>query len=437
MSSRYPSSKAVILLGGHEDRHFRPLSMDQPTPLFPIAGRPMLFHHVEACAKVPNLKEILLIGAYDAGVFANFMDMVMREIQTPIRYLQERQHLGTGGGLRFFRDDIEHGRPDVFFVLHFDICCSFPLVDMFHHHMRAQAFVTVLGKRVFPDEAKTYGCMVADPESSEVVHWAEKPSSFVSDLINCGVYLLNMEMLQDIVEMGDSLADQRTKAQLRSAQYPRLFRDADHVDKLRSVRRRPPRRLLTRRRHRLEQDFLFPMAGTQQLYVFETGDFWCQIKTPGMAVMCSELYMQRYRYVDPTLLASTGGKLSPRIEGNVVVHPSAAIDPTAKLGPNVCIGAGVTIGRGVRVAHSIVLEGVTIRDHACILFSILGWNSTVGEWARIEGEPPNESHRDHPVIRDVTILGVSVHCAPEVIVRNCIVLPRKTLTESCHNQVLL
>ncbi|RHY17152.1 hypothetical protein DYB36_008219 [Aphanomyces astaci] len=280
--------------------------MDLPTPLFPIAGRPMLYHHVEACAKVPNLQEILLIGAYDAGLFASFMDRVTRNIIgiPSIRYLQERQHLGTGGGLRTFREDIESGGPDLFFVLHFDICCSFPLVDMLHHHIRAQAFVTVLGKRVFPDEAKTYGCLVADPDSSEVVHWAEKPTSFVSDLINCGVYLLNMDMLQDIVELGDALADQRQQAALRSATYPHLFHNIP--DQL-----------------RLEQDFLLPMAGTQTLFVFETGDFWCQIKTPGMAVMCSELYMQRYRYVDPTLLASTGGKLSPRIEGTIIyLHKS-------------------------------------------------------------------------------------------------------------------
>ncbi|RLO04798.1 hypothetical protein DYB28_003069, partial [Aphanomyces astaci] len=328
-------------------------------------------------------------------------------------YLQERQHLGTGGGLRTFREDIESGGPDLFFVLHFDICCSFPLVDMLHHHIRAQAFVTVLGKRVFSDEAKTYGCLVADPDSSEVVHWAEKPTSFVSDLINCGVYLLNMDMLQDIVELGDALADQRQQAALRSATYPHLFHNIP--DQL-----------------RLEQDFLLPMAGTQTLFVFETGDFWCQIKTPGMAVMCSELYMQRYRYVDPTLLASTGGKLSPRIEGNVVVHPSASVHPTAKLGPNVCVGAGVTIGRGVRVAHSIVLAGTTIRDHACVLFSILGWNAMVGEWVR-----PDAASVGGGGVRDVTILGTAVVCMPEVIVRNCIVLPRKTLTQSCHNQVLL
>lgn len=32
---------------------------------------------------------------------------------------------------------------------------------------------------------------------------------------------------------------------------------------------------------RLDQDILTPLAGKQQLYTFETPDFWEQIKTPG------------------------------------------------------------------------------------------------------------------------------------------------------------
>jgi mannose-1-phosphate guanylyltransferase len=194
---------------------------------------------------------------------------------------------------------------------------------------------------------------------------------------------------------------------------------------------------------RLEQDVLLPLAGPgSDLYLFETGDFWCQIKTPGMAIMCSELYMQRFRYTNPSALSSTGGKLSPTIEGNVVIDSSAQVHPSAKLGPNVCIAAGVTIGPGVRVAHSIILEGVTIKDHACVLFSIIGWNSIVGQWARVEGQPPNgspmrDSSGETLLVRDVTIFGVSVVTNPELIIRNCIVLPHKTLTKSYHDEILL
>ena len=33
---------------------FRPLSLELPKPLFPIAGFPLIHHHIEACSKVYN-----------------------------------------------------------------------------------------------------------------------------------------------------------------------------------------------------------------------------------------------------------------------------------------------------------------------------------------------------------------------------------------------
>lgn len=57
--------KAAILIGGPaKGTRFRPLSLELPKPLFPVAGYPMVYHHIEAFSKVPNIKEILLIGFY-------------------------------------------------------------------------------------------------------------------------------------------------------------------------------------------------------------------------------------------------------------------------------------------------------------------------------------------------------------------------------------
>ncbi len=36
----------------HTGTRFRPLSFEVPKPLFPVAGVPMLQHHIEACSKV-------------------------------------------------------------------------------------------------------------------------------------------------------------------------------------------------------------------------------------------------------------------------------------------------------------------------------------------------------------------------------------------------
>ena len=62
------------------------------------------------------------------------------------------------------------------------------------------------------------------------------------------------------------------------------------------------------------------------------------------------------------------------------------VHPTAVIGPNVTVSAGVVIAGGVRIRESIILENATINEHCCILYSIVGWNTVVGAYVRIEGE---------------------------------------------------
>lgn len=51
----------------------RPLSLDIPKPLFPIAGRPVIWHGIQALSKVEGLTEVILIGFYDDAVFSSFL----------------------------------------------------------------------------------------------------------------------------------------------------------------------------------------------------------------------------------------------------------------------------------------------------------------------------------------------------------------------------
>jgi len=49
-------------------------------------------------------------------------------------YFQEYTALGTAGGLYHFRDQIQSGSPEFFFVMNADVCGDFPLVDMLEFH---------------------------------------------------------------------------------------------------------------------------------------------------------------------------------------------------------------------------------------------------------------------------------------------------------------
>lgn len=78
------SYKGIILVGGPSvGTRFRPLSMDLPKPLFPIAGNPMIYHHIVALAKIPGMKEIFLVGFFEQKVFDSFI----RDVQTEFPFV--------------------------------------------------------------------------------------------------------------------------------------------------------------------------------------------------------------------------------------------------------------------------------------------------------------------------------------------------------------
>jgi mannose-1-phosphate guanylyltransferase len=80
-----------------------------------------------------------------------------------------------------------------------------------------------------------------------------------------------------------------------------------------------------------------------------------------------------------------------------------------------------------------VLEDSEIKHDACVMYSIVGWHSKVGAWARVEGTPtPATSHSTSIIkngvkVQSITILGRDCAVADEVRVQNCVCLPYKEL----------
>uniref|UniRef100_A0A673KF04 Mannose-1-phosphate guanyltransferase alpha-B n=1 Tax=Sinocyclocheilus rhinocerous TaxID=307959 RepID=A0A673KF04_9TELE len=423
--------KAIILIGGpQKGTRFRPLSFEVPKPLFPVAGVPMLQHHIEACAQVPDMKEIILIGFYQPNDELNrFISSAQQEFKIPIRYLQEFAALGTGGGIYHFRDQILSGGPAAFFLMNADVCSEFPLQEMlrFHRQHGENHCGVLLGTTANRTQSLNYGCIVENHETNEVLHFVEKPSTFVSDIINCGIYLFTPDIfghIGTVFQRNQQIYVYNNREELTNGkQMPEVIR--------------------------LEQDIFTTLAGQKKLFVYKTQYFWSQIKSAGSAIYASRLYLKQYHQTHPERLA-TNQDGTPKIIGDVYIHPTANIDPSAVLGANVSIGKGVTIGGGVRVRESIVLHGAVLQDHCCVLNSIVGWDSTVGKWARVEGTPsdpnPNDPYakidsetlfRDGGLTPSITILGCNVNIPSEVIIRNSIVLPHKDLNRSFQNQIIL
>ncbi|KAF1823832.1 nucleotide-diphospho-sugar transferase [Dissoconium aciculare CBS 342.82] len=424
-------TKAVILVGGpSRGTRFRPLSLDLPKPLFEVAGHPIISHCFAAVAKVDEIREVFLVGYYEEGVFRDFIkDCSRTHPHISIRYLREYQALGTAGGLYHFRDAILKGRPDRFFVLNADVCCSFPLEQMLKLFEEKDAEAVILGTRVSNDAASNFGCIVSDAHSKRVLHYVEKPESHISNLINCGVYLFSTEAIFPSIKSAIKRRSDRPRlvsypsSEALPLDYPA---DQDEDGEKNEV-------------IRLEQDILSDLADSRQFFVLETKDFWRQIKTAGSAVPANALYLTKAFQTQSEELAKPSANILPP----VYIHPSARVDPTAKLGPNVSVGARAVIGAGVRIKESIVLEDADIRHDACILYSIIGWGSRIGAWARVEGTPtPVREHSTSVVkngvkVQSITILGKECAVADEVKVQNCVCLPFKELKRDVANEVIM
>uniref|UniRef100_A0A8D0HKT8 GDP-mannose pyrophosphorylase A n=1 Tax=Sphenodon punctatus TaxID=8508 RepID=A0A8D0HKT8_SPHPU len=286
---------------------------------------------------VPNMKEILLIGFYQPNEsLSRFLFSAQQEFKIPIRYLQEYAALGTGGGIYHFRDQILAWGTEAFFVLNADVCSEFPLNEMraFHREHGDPDSFLMLGTTANRKQSLNYGCIVANAETHEVLHYVEKPSTFVSELINCGIYLFTPAIFQHIGGVF-----QRNQRELLLEESSNGWQRAEAI--------------------RLEQDIFTALAGRGRLYAYKSEGFWSQIKSAGSAIYASRLYLSSYSQCHPERLAQNrpGG---PTIRGNVYIHPTASVDGSAV----VSVGRGggelggscnVTIPAEVVILNSIVL----------------------------------------------------------------------------------
>ena len=93
------------------------------------------------------------------------------------------------------------------------------------------------------------------------------------------------------------------------------------------------------------------------------------------------LYLTNVNKINPGSLANPNSGYVHG--GNVLVDPTAKIGKDCRIGPNVVIGPGVVIGDGVRLQRCVLLEGSSVKDHAWIKNTIVGWHSTIGRWVSL------------------------------------------------------
>ena len=107
--------------------------------------------------------------------------------------------MGTAGPIalsaNLLRDQESPGQGH-FFVFNSDVICDFPLADMISFHASHGKEGTICATKV--DDPSKYGVIVYDQTSGKIERFVEKPSTFVGDRINAGLYLFNEGIIDRI-----------------------------------------------------------------------------------------------------------------------------------------------------------------------------------------------------------------------------------------------
>ncbi|HEX6262235.1 MAG TPA: nucleotidyltransferase family protein, partial [Actinomycetota bacterium] len=157
--------KAVIMAGG-EGTRLRPLTSNQPKPMIPIVGRPMM-EHVLHLLERHGFDESVVTVQFLASVIRNYFGDG-DDMGIDLAYVTETEPLGTAGSVK----NAEHFLDETFLVISGDAVTDIDLSQAVAFHREKGSAVTVVLKRV--ENPLEFGIVIADDEG-RIERFLEKP----------------------------------------------------------------------------------------------------------------------------------------------------------------------------------------------------------------------------------------------------------------------
>lgn len=182
--------KAFILAGGKGAR-LRPLVLNTPKPIVPLANIPFLFFQIDHIKRA-GITEIILSLSYQPRTITDIFGDGMKYGVT-MRYTHEDLPLGTAGALKAAANLID----DTTIVLNGDVLTDIDLLEVLNYHRAKKADATIATTRVMSPTG--YGLIESDSKG-RVLRFMEKPAEddVTGDTINAGIYILEPSVLERI-----------------------------------------------------------------------------------------------------------------------------------------------------------------------------------------------------------------------------------------------
>lgn len=337
--------KGLILAGGKGTR-LRPLTINTPKPVVPVANSPFLLYQIDLM-RSGGIEEIILSLSYQPRKIEDLLKDGS-DYGVWIRYAVEGTPLGTGGAFKNAEEQID----STTVVFNGDVLTSIDLSAVIARHREKGAVATLVLTPV--ENPSAYG-LVETSADGWVQRFVEKPGpdEITCNTINAGIYVLEPSVL-NYMPKGEPYSFER-------GLFPTLL---EHKEPVLS---------------------------------FVMDSYWIDIGTP-----------RKYLEVHQDILAKkfASPRVSPSALDRAALAAGAMVDEKSIIDQDVTIRNGVriensVIGRnckideGAQIIDSVVWSGNTIDADARVTGSIVGKGCYIGRSATL---------RDGVVLGDKTVV---------------------------------
>jgi mannose-1-phosphate guanylyltransferase len=325
--------KGLILAGGKGTR-LRPLTLNTPKPVVPVANSPFLLFQIDLMRSA-GIDEIILSLSYQPRKIEDLLKDGS-DYGVWIRYAVEGTPLGTGGAFKNAEEHID----STAVVFNGDVLTDIDLAAVVAHHRKKGAVATIVLTPV--ENPSAYGLVETNPDGW-IQRFIEKPGpdEITCNTINAGIYVLEPSVLK-YMPKGEPYSFER-------GLFPTLL---EHKEPVLS---------------------------------FISANYWIDIGTP-----------QKYLEVHHDILSNKFA--SPRVAksaldratlpGGTVVDEKSLIDQDVTIREGVriensVIGKNCKIDVGVHIVDSVLWSGTTIDADARIVGSLVGKGCYIGRSANL------------------------------------------------------
>lgn len=196
-----PNFACAVIMAGGEGMRLRPMTEHLPKPMIDIGGVPLLEQQVRRLVEAGIQRIYLAVNYLSKVIEDHFTDGSL--FDADIRYIHEREKLGTGGALSLLPEKPQ----SPVLVMNGDILTTSDFLGLsaFHHSHKADITVAAINYSVHIP----FG--VLQNKGSQVVGLIEKPSQRF--LCNAGIYVLSPHVLDTLPGSGAfNMPDVITKA---------------------------------------------------------------------------------------------------------------------------------------------------------------------------------------------------------------------------------